>query len=136
MDGPLPGVEDHIIVNSVQNPSEVFDKESASFEPHPASQLLDSTGSTSSASASSPHLFLESTGVFDCDESDIPARSLTSSAFINLIPKKTKVLTCEGGETSPLHESKRNSPGYIEKLRRGNRPNPLKNSTEDIQTQS
>ena len=62
-DGPLPDVEDRIIVNSVENPSEVFDKESASFEPHPASQLLDSMGSTLPASASSPHIFLESTGV-------------------------------------------------------------------------
>jgi hypothetical protein len=84
-DGVLPGICDRIIVNKVKDPNETFNEESASFEPHPGTQLYESGGN---ASAESPHIFLESTGVFDCDGANILARMLTSSTISNLIPRK------------------------------------------------
>lgn len=83
-DGALPGIGERIILNHVSNTVSQFDEESASFEPHPSNQLFESG---TEASEESPHVFLESTGVFDSDNADIPARLLTSSAIRNLIPK-------------------------------------------------
>jgi len=103
VDGALPGVDDHVIANSVNNSRELFDEESASFEPHPSSQLYDS-GTT--ATEHSPHVFLENTGVFDNESSNVPARMLTTSAIRNLVRKNP------GAPDLLLHRAENPEPEY------------------------
>ena len=83
-DGALPSIDEHVIVNPIPKSCKLFDEESASFEPHPSSQLYDSD---TMATEDSPHVFLENTGVFDNEGSDVPARMLTTSAIRNLVRK-------------------------------------------------
>jgi hypothetical protein len=87
IDSTLPTLAEAAIVNVVDNPDTVFLKESDTFEAHPAANLgsTDPIQLCQSATSDCPCIFLESTGVFDCDGLSIPARHLTSSALNNLV---------------------------------------------------
>jgi hypothetical protein len=116
LDGPLPGVDDRVIVNSVDNARELFDEESASFEPHPSTQLYNSG---TAASQHSPRVFLESTGVFDNDSSNVPARMLTTSAIRNVVcknPDAPDLLLHRAENPEPEYGNPRLFPGMFPTL--------------------
>jgi len=83
-DGMIPNLNDRIIHNIVADAPSIFANESAGIEQHPALELYaDGSGDV----PDDPRIFLESCGIFDANNTDIPARSVLGSALRNLNPK-------------------------------------------------
>lgn len=82
-DGSLPGVVEGIIHDHASNVSNVFREETAGFDLHPASLLLESTTS-SDPNSRSDVIMIEKMGVSDPECDKFSGRSFTASALKNL----------------------------------------------------
>ena len=82
-DGMIPDLNEHIIHNIVEDAPAVFNAESAGIGHHPAHEL---NADKSADDPNDPNIFLESNGIFDANNTDIPAQSLLSSTLHNLNP--------------------------------------------------
>ena len=82
-DGVLPGIYDRIVVNQVLNPGEIFEEETAAFEPHPGSDLnvVDSP-------ANGSNVHIENMGIYDSSGQSEPFRFLKASALRDLAPNE------------------------------------------------
>ena len=69
-DGMIPDLNEHIIHNIVEDAGAVFNAESARIEHHPALELY---ADKSADDPNDPNIFLESNGIFDSNNTDIPA---------------------------------------------------------------
>jgi hypothetical protein len=79
----IPSLAASVIYNDTPTLASDIEKEMSSLESHPVMQL-DVVGS--GASSDDPLIYLESTGVYDANNSDMPARALLGSAIRNLHP--------------------------------------------------
>ena len=78
-DDMLPGIDNHVILNQVPNPSEMFEEETAAFEPHPASTLNKNDGHSSVDVQETIHI--ENVGLCDANGKNDPAHFLKASAL-------------------------------------------------------
>ena len=83
-DGILPGIGDRIVVNNVSNATEIFEEETAAFEPHPASMF----NKVESVPGSDPleNVHIEHMGIYDSDGKTESHRFLKASALQELVP--------------------------------------------------
>jgi hypothetical protein len=82
IDDMLPGIDNRVVVNQVPNPSEMFEEETAAFEPHPASALNRMEAGTSTSQRETVHI--ENVGLYDANAENTPARFLKASALRQL----------------------------------------------------
>ena len=82
-DGPLPGVVESVIHDHTSNVSHVFHKETAGFDLHPASLLLESDP-TSDSNSKSDVIMIEKMGVSNPECDKFSGRSFTASALKNI----------------------------------------------------
>lgn len=87
-DGPLPGVVESVIHDHTSNISHVFHKETAGFDLHPASLLLESTPSSDSNSKSDI-IMIEKMGVSNPECDKFSGQSFTASVLKNINTYKT-----------------------------------------------
>ena len=81
--GPLPGVVESVIHDHISNVPHIFHEETAGFDLHPASMLLESATSSDSDSRSDV-IMIEKMGVSDPECDKFSGRSFTASALKNL----------------------------------------------------
>ena len=82
-DGPLPGVVESVIHDHASNVSDIFHEETAGFDLHPASLLLESTASSDS-NGTSDVIMIEKMGVSDPECDKFSGQSFTASALKNI----------------------------------------------------
>jgi hypothetical protein len=85
-DGALPGIHERVVVNQVPNASEIFEEETAAFEPHPASDSNKSVSEPTSESSDKVHI--EHMGIYDSDGKSESCRFLKASALRELAPSE------------------------------------------------
>ena len=83
-DGVLPGIHERVIVNQVPNASEIFEEETAAFEPHPASKLNKSVSEPTLDLSDKVHI--EHMGIYDSEGKSESYRFLKASALCELAP--------------------------------------------------
>ena len=81
-DDALPGIEEQVIVNQTDRVDDMFEEETATFEPHPAALL----GSDQSENKS--QTFIEHMGVYDSNGSSVPARNSFAAGLRNLVGRQ------------------------------------------------
>lgn len=111
-DGPLPGIEGHVIHDSTMDPDETFLTESAGFDVHPA-QLLNPR-----LDSNDPVVLLEKLGVSDPEDDKLSGCSFTASALCNLIPKDAHLpdLIIHHGKPVPEYDNSDLMPGMFPTL--------------------
>ncbi|KAG1901584.1 uncharacterized protein F5891DRAFT_1187440 [Suillus fuscotomentosus] len=98
LDGPIPGLDAHVVEDHELNVDSVFNLKTAGFSEHPTTLF---TQSPADDSVMQPCM-VEKTGVSDPESVQLPGRSFVASAIRNLLPR-------EGAESRPAAPSSASS---------------------------
>jgi len=79
-DDALPGLADRIVVDAQGNAEEMFERETAAFEPHPFQEAVKQQNTESI-------VFMDKFGVADGSHDRLKGRTFSAAAIRNLVPK-------------------------------------------------